>query len=996
MTINSEKIKSQIEILLNDPISLNELFKATLIMNDIALFKKVFNQEYIKSKVTITLREAFSIAISLIQQHKDGTQYDYITALKYLYQHFPDLYQTSDENGISLLSESSTYGKNKIVELLLKEYNHDINAQDIDGHTALHKAIMYNQNNVVSTLLQNPKIQLNKASLVGFTPLATSIAYKNIYAENMIKSLVSIKNYHFTFKTYKGDKKFNIVEFKKMVTSGEIEFTAMPELPTNSEFNITADLNYFRQSIFFYFKTLFSDAKSINTNAKNSVTWAIKYLKLQAKHSDTETTDKALQLLDLITNLIGLHIFSNEEALKIFENLKHFNLHLPAELYLNISYHYLHIKSFKEAEELATIAATKTSSSSILDAAYYNLYYAQYNQGKISEAEISLRKAQLHNPEDLDIKLGLIGIDITNGRYAEAFGSIELLSSPDIKPIIIELYTKLAMHLITAGTEHNLAFTALQKAIELDPENTLLESYNKLFNIIQSNIVKRSELIAETLSEVVPKEEPDSQTEIDNEPQSLIKNGRSETPESFYSVEEQDNQVEIDNEPQPLIEKGRSETPESFYSIEEQDNQPPESSLENLTKLSYAIETQDNNIDALLQIEIASSFPELNGSILDLLDPKIIHEFFNKKKKIEIHYRDNQNAEEHWSFSKSHIIKNTQNNVYKVSYFNKEIYVTIDEKLFNSLEVIHQEAFTRAINNGFVTRSKGQNGIKIIDGKLIELKINQDIRLIAKNIWSNEQKSQLIVFEERKNHQEVQKILSETKIIQIIPLASIDFSTHKYKALLSIDASIHDADYIKPFEKVADNLLMLFNGPTKSGKKDYMLEDAPSSSHKLNYVSLLKSGDCLIDVAKLAHQPTFEHGKKLAVDINLLAGSYYGTNLYSMGLTLSSFIEGNYEQALTSLGYMALPTIATFIGVPSDIYIEAITMHSTYTLADNAISLLSDLSTNEGQEKSMQAYNALYDFMAIHSTEVINYAEQLLNFKLPYLGQTIETESEIV
>lgn len=964
MTINREKVKLQREILLNDPISVNELFKVTLIMNDIALFKKVFNQEDIKSKITTTLREAFNLGLDIIHKHKDGTQYDYINALKCLYQHFPELSTASDENGINLLLEASVFGKNRIVELLLKEYNHDINAQDIDGHTALHKAIMYNQNNVVSTLLQNPNIQLKKASLIGFTPLLTSIAYKNAYAENILKTSVNIKNYHFTLKTHEGDKKLSITEFKKMLTPGKIEFSPMPEL-SKENFNGPDNLYYFSQGIFFYFKTLFSDDKSINNNAKNSLTWAIKYLKLHTKQPGIEATDKTLYLLKVITNLIGLHIFSDEQALKIFENLKHFNLHLPAELYLNISYHYLKVNLLKEAEELLTIALEQTLDPSAFETAYYNLYCAQYKQGKILEAEISLRKAQLHNPEDLDIKLGLIGIDITNGRYAEAFGSIELVSYPDIAPIIMELYTKLAMHLITAGTDNNLAFAALQRAIELDPENTLLDSYNKLFNIIQPNALEGPELSAEISSEDTSKKD-------------------------------QDSKAELDNEPQTLQEKDTVETSESFYSGEKQADQPPESSLENLTELSYAIETKDNNIDALLQIEIASSFPELSGSEFNLLDPKIIHEFFNRKKKIEIHYRDNQNTEEYWSFSKNNIIKSTQNNVYKVSYFNKEIYVTIDEKLFNSLEVIHQEAFTRAINNGFVTRSKGQNGIKIIDGKLIELKINQDIRLIAKNIWSNEQKSQLIVFEERKNHQEVQKILSETKIIQIIPLASIDFSTHKYKALLSIDASIHDADYIKPFEKVADNLLMLFNGPTKSGKTDYMLEDAPSSSHKLNYVSLLKSGDCLIDVAKLAHQPTFEHGKKLAVDINLLAGSYYGTNLYSMGLTLSSFIEGNYEQALTNIGYMALPTIATFIGVPSDIYIEAITMHSTYTLADNAISLLSDLSTNEGQEKSMQAYNALYDFMAIHSTEVINYAEQLLNFKLPYLGQTIETESETV
>lgn len=966
MTINSKKIESQREILLNDPISVNELFKVTLIMNDIALFKKVFNQEAIKSKITTTLREAFSLGLDIIHKHQDGTQYDYINALKCLYQHFPELSTASDENGINLLLEASVFGKNKIVELLLKEYNHDINAQDIDGHTALHKAIMHNQNNVVSTLLQNPNIQLKKASLIGFTPLLTSIAYKNSYAENILKTSVNIKNYHFTFKTHEGDKKLSITEFKKMVTSGKIEFSLMPEL-SKENFNGPDNLYYFSQGIFFYFKTLFSDDKSINNNAKNSLTWAIKYLKLHTKQPGIETTDKTLHLLNVITNLIGLHIFSDEQALKIFENLKHFNLHLPAELYLNISYHYLKVNLLKEAEELLTIALEQTLDPSAFETAYYNLYCAQYKQGKILEAEISLRKAQLHNPEDLDIKLGLIVIDITNGRYAEAFGSMELLSSPDIKPIIMELYTKLAMHLITAGTDNDLAFAALQRAIELDPENTLLDSYNKLFNIIQPNALEGPELSAEISSEDTSKKDQDSKDELDNELQTLQ-------------------------------EKDTVETSESFYSGEKQANQPPESSLENLTELSYAIETQDNNIDALLQIEIASAFPELNGSILDLLDPKIIHEFFNRKKKIEIHYRDNQNTEENWSFSKNHIIKSTQNNVYKVSYFNKEIYVTIDEKLFNSLEVVHQEAFTRAINNGFVTRAKGHNGIKIIDGKLIELKINQDIRLIAKNIWSNEQKSQLIVFEERKNHQEVHKILSEAKIIQVTPLLSAPPSS--YKALLCIDASIHDPDYSKPFEKIADNLLMMLNLPG-SDQENYLIKNE-ATKENLNWnsglynVDLILLSNAWIDTAKLAHQPTFEHGKKLAVDVNLLAGSYYGTNLYSMAITLASVIEGNYNQVLINIGYMALPTAAASIGISRDVYIQIIDTYSTYVLSDNAISLLEDISTIEGQEKSIKAYSNLYEFIAIHSMEVINYAEQLLNFKLPYLGQAVEAESETI
>lgn len=965
MTINIEKIKTLGEILLSNSMGVNELFKTTLVFNDITLFKKVFNQEIIKSKVTIALQEAFDLGLDIIRKHQDGTQYDYINALKCLYQHFPDLSQTSDKNGVDLLSEASVFGKNKIVELLLKEYNHDINAQDRDGNTALHKAIMYNQNDIVKILCQSPNIQLNKSSLMGMSPIITSIAYKNVDAENILQNLVNIKNYHFTFKMHEGDKKFSITEFKKMVTSGKIEFSPMPELSSNND--LEYELNYFKQSIFFYFKALFSDTKSIDNIAKNSVACAIKYLKLQAKHSDIETNDKVLHLLNIITNLMGLRILSSEYAIKIFENIKHFNIPLSATLYLNASYYYLQIKSFEEAEKLASISLTQTPSSSLLDAVYYNLYYAQYNQGKISEAEISLKQAQLYNPEDLDIKLGLICIDIIKGRYEEAYGSIELLSSLDINPTIVELYTKLAMHIITAGTNHDLAFAALSQAIELDPENTLLDSYKKLFNIIQSNTLEGSEINEQTSSEALSKNDQDTQTKLDNKEPSLP-------------------------------EKDSYENPESLYETEERADKNSESAAENLSEFEYEIETQNDNIDSLIQIEIATYFPKLDGNTLDLLDPKIIHEFFNRKKKIEIHYRDNEEHEEYWNFNQNNVIKSTQDNVYKVSYFNKNIYVTIDKQLFSSLECVHQEAFTRAINNGFVTQSKGKNGIKIINGKLIELKINQDIRLITKNIWTNDHKSQLIVFEERKSHQEIKKILSETKIIQITSLENKPSAAHK--ALLCIDDSIFNPDYGKPFEAIADNLLMMFKFPN-SEQEDYFIENGPikqksdcnSALYNLNLI--FKSGDILIDTAKLAYQPTFEHSKKLVVDINLFAASYYGGNMYSIAIALSSIIEGDYNQALINSGYMALPAAAEFIGIPSAIYIAAITTYSAYSLANNAISLLKDINTKEGQVKSTQAYNNLYKFISDKSIEVADYVEQLFNTKLPYLGETIEIEADL-
>jgi hypothetical protein len=148
---------------------------------------------------------------------------------------------------------------------------------------------------------------------------------------------------------------------------------------------------------------------------------------------------------------------------------------------------------------------------------------------------------------------------------------------------------------------------------------------------------------------------------------------------------------------------------------------------------------------------------------------------------------------------------------------------------------------------------------------------------------------------------------------------------------------------------------------------DYLLEDIkhPHIREELKAILpplnlIFKSADTLLDVAKLAEQPTFDHAKKVVIDLNQLAGSYYGTNIHSMAIITANVLEGDYTQALSSTCYMFVPTAIAYTGIPyiGLAYAAAITTYSGYQFVNNFYSFFNNFNSDENQQKSKEAYRA--------------------------------------
>lgn len=94
---------------------------------------------------------------------------------------------------------------------------------------------------------------------------------------------------------------------------------------------------------------------------------------------------------------------------------------------------------------------------------------------------------------------------------------------------------------------------------------------------------------------------------------------------------------------------------------------------------------------------------------------------------------------------------------YKDSY---EIGAYMGKKLYGYLpeEYSDNARWTNALSKGFVKKAVGHNGVKFIEGKLLELKINDDARLYTTAIHQNDSGDFLAIFDHEAGHKTISRI----------------------------------------------------------------------------------------------------------------------------------------------------------------------------------------------------------------------------------------------
>lgn len=75
--------------------------------------------------------------------------------------------------------------------------------------------------------------------------------------------------------------------------------------------------------------------------------------------------------------------------------------------------------------------------------------------------------------------------------------------------------------------------------------------------------------------------------------------------------------------------------------------------------------------------------------------------------------------------------------------------------------------WSNALSKGFARKAAGVNGIKLLDAKLFELKINDDARLCTSLLHHNDSGDYLVVFDNELDHKAVSRTLRATKALTV-------------------------------------------------------------------------------------------------------------------------------------------------------------------------------------------------------------------------------------
>jgi len=135
----------------------------------------------------------------------------------------------------------------------------------------------------------------------------------------------------------------------------------------------------------------------------------------------------------------------------------------------------------------------------------------------------------------------------------------------------------------------------------------------------------------------------------------------------------------------------------------------------------------------------------------------MIHEHYQWKKRALIQ----QNIMEAVEFSRS--VWSNERNTYPTEHLTvypiaDRWYGVIDTKIMEGLSSVQYEQFDQALKKGLARRQEGSNGVKLLPKQCIELKINDDIRLVATDIYQNANGESLIVFGKMMDHEAIARL----------------------------------------------------------------------------------------------------------------------------------------------------------------------------------------------------------------------------------------------
>lgn len=187
-------------------------------------------------------------------------------------------------------------------------------------------------------------------------------------------------------------------------------------------------------------------------------------------------------------------------------------------------------------------------------------------------------------------------------------------------------------------------------------------------------------------------------------------------------------------------------------------------------------------IDVTLENDLLSDRPHTDELQIEDYDPVKIHKFFQaQKREALLSISDSISSTPEpvckWTVQGKRYLGDNPNLVSLNSNFYPDHFAVIDPELKLDQETMAR--FQVALNKGVCRRKYEQNGIKFISRSVIELKIDDGIRLYTTAMYINQQGKYLIIFDHSGNHQAIKDLVSSKNRIDVIAVIGEADNTFK-------------------------------------------------------------------------------------------------------------------------------------------------------------------------------------------------------------------------
>ncbi|MFY9589688.1 tetratricopeptide repeat protein [Rickettsia endosymbiont of Halotydeus destructor] len=635
-------------------------------------------------------------------------------------------------------------------------------------------------------LVKNVKAAIEMASyLINYFSQRNNITFiQNIIAELFV---------HYNYDDFKGNKLLEKYEIQKLsektfiykIGKNFYETKLIPKEKNKGDFYENKFLKMQAMSYAIYTAIKNNHIKTAEELIKESLKTADLDLSLFLAKSRPEYDESTIIISEII------NLLEPESRIHPFQILKK---HWQQNFYIlgGFSHVLLSQKYYDEVIELLEpkLKDTTDEINEDIGDCYYNLGLAYYNKANYQLAKKYYLSALKHLPNDQDTILELYKVYLKIGEVEKAENSINNLPPGDIKSLLeisLNLPEVSAIKLKTINKNslpkslvpliESLEYIAkfneskFHGADKILAFKKLLKIYPTTTELLSAALYTEQFELAKEITQKLPKEEI-FQNKLLYKFKILL--GLEDNYETSQLVinnnlqgEEAANIINISSS--VLISNGELAAVPKKVEDALQYDPNNENSLEIgiaaalLNNNSSRAKEYINQLSEEKQQEIIANYSRDNkakniAELIEQYDAKEIHTYYQRVKQqqlLEVSQKiTNNQITTNWNINKQEVKKD--DTIFIQKYKGLNCFAKIAETIKNKLDNNLIDSFTKAIEKGITYCKTSVNGVKFLQNKAVEVKIDGDMRLYTNILYKNSHGELLINFDHYGNHNEVE------------------------------------------------------------------------------------------------------------------------------------------------------------------------------------------------------------------------------------------------